>query len=193
MTDQATTVGANTRIQGNIEGEDDLLVIGRVEGSISITGSLLVDAEAVVAANIRAAQVTIHGTVQGDIQATEMIQITAEGRVAGDISTPRVAIEEGAQFTGNVEMGEAEARGHGEEAPPRALTATEKKKPAPKPLRARGRSAPSGVKAKKPTKQKLPALAKTKATAKKPAPKARAGRAPKPPTKAGKKIRARRK
>lgn len=192
MTDQASTVGANTRILGNIEGEDDLLVIGRVEGSISITGSLLVDAEAVVAANIRAAQVTIHGTVQGDIQATEMIQITAEGRVAGDISTPRVAIEEGAQFTGNVEMGEAVARPAGE-ALPRVQAAASKKKAAPKPLRARGQSTPSGTqtKAKKPVKQKRTA-APAKAS-KRPAPKARSGRAPKPPTKAGKKTRARRK
>ena len=96
MNDTVTVVGENTIIRGNLEGDEDLTVNGRVEGTLRLTRTLL---------------------VVGNITASDFVQINEEGRMVGDISSPRVIVVSGASFRGHIDMGDLTAR-RSEGAPP---------------------------------------------------------------------------
>ena len=109
MNSQGTVIGAHTHVKGNLQGDEDLNVIGRVDGTISLTKTLIVEPTGVVVADVNVLKAVISGTVVGNITADEMVHITEEGRVVGDISSPRVVLVEGASFRGNVDMGDLDA------------------------------------------------------------------------------------
>jgi cytoskeletal protein CcmA (bactofilin family) len=106
MNDIKTIIGPGATVRGSIEGDEDLIVQGRVEGSVSISRTLTVDAGGTVQAEVSVHRALIRGVLVGNIEADDTVHIAAEGRVVGDIRAPRVVLEEGAGFNGNINMGE---------------------------------------------------------------------------------------
>lgn len=104
-----TTVGSTIIVRGNLEGNEDLTVEGRVEGKLSLTRDLFIEPSGVVKADINVQNVFISGVLVGNINATEKVEIAADGRMVGDINSPRVLIHDGASFRGRIEMGEMAA------------------------------------------------------------------------------------
>jgi len=100
-------LGKTLSFKGELSADEDLMLFGRVEGTIRHTATLTVGVGGVVIGDIRAKVITIKGTVEGDLEATESITVSPTGNVLGDIAAPRVCIVEGAQFNGAVEMTEA--------------------------------------------------------------------------------------
>ena len=72
---------------------------GRIEGD-----TLVVAAGARVSANIVATDITILGRVDGDVEATERCQLRPSAELYGNVKTPRVAMDEGATFTGSMQI-----------------------------------------------------------------------------------------
>ncbi|MCK5690589.1 polymer-forming cytoskeletal protein [Myxococcota bacterium] len=105
----STVVGASILVRGNLEGDEDLTVLGRIEGTINLTKTLDVSESGVVKAEIQVRNAVISGVVVGNITATDSVQITEVGRVVGDIRAPRVIIIDGARFRGTVDMGDLDA------------------------------------------------------------------------------------
>ncbi|MGI5865355.1 MAG: bactofilin family protein [Myxococcales bacterium] len=101
-----TIVGESILINGKLEGDEDLTVRGRVEGSITLTKTLIVEPSGVVKADATVRNAIISGVVVGNITASESVHLTREGRMVGDINSPRVIIVEGAAFRGRIDMGE---------------------------------------------------------------------------------------
>jgi cytoskeletal protein CcmA (bactofilin family) len=126
----STIIGESITVTGNVSGDEDLTIRGRLEGSVSIAKTLVVEAGAAVKAEISARACVISGVVVGNVTASESVEITREARMVGDVSAPRVIIADGASFRGRVDMGEVDVEVAGE-APARAA------RPA---LRAPGRS-----------------------------------------------------
>jgi len=108
--DAATTIGPAIQISGRIEGEEDLRVLGRVEGAISLTETLFVDAEGIVQADVSARDVVISGIVLGNVTADNSVTLNPGARLIGNIAAPRLIISDGAAFAGDVEMGDAPPR-----------------------------------------------------------------------------------
>lgn len=102
-------LGKTLSFKGELSADEDLMLFGRVEGTIHHTGSLTVAAGGVVIGDIRAKVINVKGTVDGDLAATESITVSPTGNVLGDMAAPRVCIIEGAHFNGAVEMTEAPA------------------------------------------------------------------------------------
>src|SRR3989339_469118 len=96
----STIIGPTIKVEGKLQGEEDLVVLGRVEGSISLTKTLIVDEPGVVKAEISVAHMVVNGVVVGNTTASDSVQIAETGRVVGDIKAPRVIIVEGARFRG---------------------------------------------------------------------------------------------
>ena len=109
-------IGPQIRIQGELNGDEDLVVEGRVEGKINVSKSLRIGPSAQVNAEIKAQSVIVAGRVVGNVTA-EKVEIVATGYVEGNIRAPKIAIAEGAQFKGSVDMGGKGAAGG---APPAA-------------------------------------------------------------------------
>jgi cytoskeletal protein CcmA (bactofilin family) len=98
------TLGKTLTFKGALSADEDLVLLGRVEGSITHTESLTVGIGGVVIGDLRARVITIKGTVEGDLEATESIVIAPTANVLGDLVAPRVCIVDGAMFNGAVDM-----------------------------------------------------------------------------------------
>jgi cytoskeletal protein CcmA (bactofilin family) len=102
--DRASTLGPTLYFKGDLTAEEDLLIQGRVEGSITHTQRLTVGPQGTVKANIHAQMIIVEGTVEGDLVADKAIFVKETAKVCGNIFAPVVSILEGASFSGNIDM-----------------------------------------------------------------------------------------
>jgi cytoskeletal protein CcmA (bactofilin family) len=99
-----TIIGSGIVIDGEISGDEDLVIQGTVKGKIALKESLFVESSGVVEADIDVQNVEISGKVTGNIGASEKVEFKADCRVVGDVRAPRILIADGASFKGNVDM-----------------------------------------------------------------------------------------
>lgn len=126
-TERASILGPTLYFKGELSAEEDLLIQGRVEGSITHTQRLTVGAQGTVKANVRAALIIVEGTVDGDLHADRSVVVRDSATVYGNIHSPSVSIMEGANFTGSIDMGgrrAAQAQAKQEPPPARAVKAS---------------------------------------------------------------------
>jgi cytoskeletal protein CcmA (bactofilin family) len=97
-------LGPGLRIEGEITGNEDLLLDSQMKGSISIGGfRLTIGPSAHVDGEIVAREVVVLGEVTGNINARDRLESKKGSTVIGDLSTSRIAIEEGAYLNGAIE------------------------------------------------------------------------------------------
>jgi cytoskeletal protein CcmA (bactofilin family) len=101
---RASVLGPTLKFRGELSAQEDLIVQGSVEGSITHTQSLTVGTDGTMKGDIRARVIVIDGSVEGDLYATESVNIRATAKVKGNVFAPRVGISEGAFFQGQIEM-----------------------------------------------------------------------------------------
>jgi cytoskeletal protein CcmA (bactofilin family) len=101
---RASVLGPTLRFRGELSAQEDLIIQGSVEGSITHTQSLTVGTDGSMKGDIRARIIVIDGKVEGDLYATESVNIRATAKVKGNVFAPRVGITEGAFFQGQIEM-----------------------------------------------------------------------------------------
>ena len=117
-------IGKSIVICGEIKGGEDLIVDGRVEGTIVLGESrLTIGPNASVAADLTAKDVLIMGHVHGNVVANGRVELRAGCSVEGDIRALRLAVEDNAVFRGKVDMTQAVAKGHDSAIAPAAGTA----------------------------------------------------------------------
>src|SRR5439155_17548898 len=105
MTNNPGLIGKAIRIKGELHGEEDLVIEGKVEGTIVLKKNhLILERSAVITAHVEVQNVTIKGSLNGNTLASDKVEITAEAKIVGDIKAPRVVMAEGAKFKGSVEM-----------------------------------------------------------------------------------------
>ena len=111
-TASASGVGALTAVidqgsefSGKLSFKDTVRIDGRFEGEISSENTLIVGESGSVTATIKSQVVIISGEVHGEITASGQVVLHKTARVDGNIHSPRLAVEDGAIFTGRVEMG----------------------------------------------------------------------------------------
>jgi len=98
-------LGRSVFIRGELSGSEDIFVDGQVEGTIQLSGnSLTIGPNGRIRADITAKNVTVNGSVDGNIEAGERTDLRKTAVVKGDVRTRRIAIEEGAFFTGKLEI-----------------------------------------------------------------------------------------
>lgn len=99
------TIGPSILIKGELSGEEDLLIQGRVEGTINLKQNhLTIGQEGKVNANIHAHTVVVEGSHKGDIFGEEKVIIKKTGNVNGNVTAPRISLEDGAKFKGSMDM-----------------------------------------------------------------------------------------
>lgn len=100
-----TFLGRSVVLRGELSGDEDLLIEGQFDGTITLPEHCLtVGPNGHVKAEIRARQVVILGSVDGNITAREKIEIRKTGHVVGDLVSAGIAIEEGAYFKGSIDI-----------------------------------------------------------------------------------------
>jgi cytoskeletal protein CcmA (bactofilin family) len=99
-----TILSSDIDFSGTLHFEKPFLIRGKVSGEISARGLLVVDASAVVNADINASQVIIRGFVKGDVTAARKVEVTNTGRLEGNLTAPEIHMESGCMFNGRCTM-----------------------------------------------------------------------------------------
>ncbi|HEU5060517.1 MAG TPA: polymer-forming cytoskeletal protein [Kofleriaceae bacterium] len=102
--DKCTIIGPTIAIRGKVKADEDLVIRGRIDASISSTKLVHVDKDGVVKANVEAESVLISGVVVGDVTATARVELMGTARVVGDIASPLMVINDGARLRGKIDM-----------------------------------------------------------------------------------------
>ena len=98
-------LGSTFTIKGEISGEEDLQIDGKVEGPVSLRNHrLTVGRGAQLNSEINAREVVVYGKAVGNIRVRDRVEIKKDGEVIGDITTARLSIEDGAYFKGSIEI-----------------------------------------------------------------------------------------
>lgn len=102
---QLAVIGPSIIIKGEMHGDENVLVEGRVEGTVILGAHQFIVGEGgEVAADVNAREVEVRGQLNGDIKSNDKVVIRSTGKVRGNVSSPRVVLEDGCQFKGAVDM-----------------------------------------------------------------------------------------
>jgi cytoskeletal protein CcmA (bactofilin family) len=100
-----TYFGSEPELNGEIRFVDMLRVNGHIAGSVySKKGTIIVDATAVIDADVEVAIAIVNGTVNGDIVAHQRVEVAPTAKIYGNIWTRSLAIQSGAIFEGVCQM-----------------------------------------------------------------------------------------
>ena len=105
-------IGKTVVICGEVKGGEDLIVDGRVEGTVNLSENrLTIGPSANVAADLCAKDILIMGHVTGNVVASGRVELRAGCSVEGDIRALRLAVEDNAVFRGKVDLTQSVAKG----------------------------------------------------------------------------------
>ena len=97
-------IGATIVIKGEITAREDLVISGRVEGSVSVPGhGVTVRAGAEVIADVEGRSVTVSGRILGDVTASDRVVLHGGSDLEGTLTAQHLRMEDGALFAGKVE------------------------------------------------------------------------------------------
>jgi len=101
----AATIGPSIQISGDVTGNEDVRIEGRVEGTVNLADNVLtIGKEGQINATVNARIIFVEGKVEGDLKGDEQIVVQASGNVRGNIVSPRVTLEDGCKFKGSIDM-----------------------------------------------------------------------------------------
>jgi cytoskeletal protein CcmA (bactofilin family) len=121
---KVSVLGKTLVFKGELSADEDIILQGRVEGSIHHTQSVTIGVDGVVIGDTHARSIVVEGTVEGGLRGVVSVLVAATATVRGNISAPRVGIMEGANFNGSVDMNSPVAAVRGSEAGARTESAT---------------------------------------------------------------------
>jgi cytoskeletal protein CcmA (bactofilin family) len=101
----AAVIGPSITIDGDLRGDEDLLIEGEVSGTVQLkNNSLTIGSKGKVRADVYAHSVHVEGSMEGDVYGAERVRIRKSAQIRGNITSPRVSLEDGARFKGSIEM-----------------------------------------------------------------------------------------
>ena len=103
-TDSTSLLSKNVKIDGEVQGPENLHVEGHIKGSIKLSGDIFVGNTGIVEADMEANNIVIQGEVAGNILAHKQLEIHPSGKLIGDCSAATIDIKEGAVFEGRSNM-----------------------------------------------------------------------------------------
>ncbi|MCP5091308.1 MAG: polymer-forming cytoskeletal protein [Gammaproteobacteria bacterium] len=102
---KTSVIGPTLKFRGELSANEDLIIEGEIEGTIAHQDkNLTVGKEGRVKADINARTVEIYGRVEGDIHGEDVVKLAKSADVMGNIYCARIVMEEGARFSGSIDM-----------------------------------------------------------------------------------------
>jgi cytoskeletal protein CcmA (bactofilin family) len=106
-----TVIGKHVHIEGNISGEEHVLIEGSMKGKIDMPNhDFQLGHEGRFEGEINALTANIGGQMKGNINSHKMVVITKDANYTGDIKTKTISLEDGAYFKGNIELDQKQKR-----------------------------------------------------------------------------------
>ncbi|HEX6851471.1 MAG TPA: polymer-forming cytoskeletal protein [Candidatus Polarisedimenticolaceae bacterium] len=103
--EKIVNIGQSITIKGEVIGNEDLTIEGKVDGKIVLKDhNLTIGANGRIQAEVQAKTVLVIGEIVGNVQADDKVEVAATGSMRGDILAPRVVLADGARFKGSIDM-----------------------------------------------------------------------------------------
>jgi cytoskeletal protein CcmA (bactofilin family) len=103
--EEKTTIGQHIAIEGQIRGEEHLVIEGSMKGNVQMEKhNFTVGANGRVDGEVHAQNVSISGQLKGTINAIGKVEVTKEADFYGDIRAKSISVEDGAYFKGSIEL-----------------------------------------------------------------------------------------
>ena len=103
-TGKTSLLSKKVKIEGDIQGDEDLRVEGHFKGNIKVTGDFVIGQSGVVEADVEADNIVIQGKITGNVLARKQLEIQSSGQLLGDCKAKSIDIKEGALFEGRSSM-----------------------------------------------------------------------------------------
>jgi cytoskeletal protein CcmA (bactofilin family) len=101
-----TLIGAQTRINGDLDFEGGLHVDGTINGNVrspaAADSTLSVSEQGCIDGSVRARNVVLNGIVKGDIEAADRVELGPKARVLGSVHYLTIETAVGAQINGKL-------------------------------------------------------------------------------------------
>jgi cytoskeletal protein CcmA (bactofilin family) len=105
-----TTIGRAITVTGTIEAHEPVSIAGTVKGDVlAADHEITVERGARVEGAVTGRMITVHGSSSGRLIARDLVRVQQTARVNADIAAPKLALEDGAMFTGTVEPARTDA------------------------------------------------------------------------------------
>jgi cytoskeletal protein CcmA (bactofilin family) len=105
-----TTIGKGIVVTGTIQASEPIFIAGRVNGDVLVSDhDVTVETGAQVDGAVTARTITVRGRSKGRLIAREVVRLHNTASVKADIAAPRLALEDGATFSGCVEPAKTDA------------------------------------------------------------------------------------
>ena len=101
----STLIEVGTLLKGEIIFDNELFVMGEVEGDLnsdSDLAKLVVSKTGKVEGEIRVPNVVVNGTIVGNVRASEKLEISGTARIFGDLHYSTIEIQGGSLITGRL-------------------------------------------------------------------------------------------
>ncbi len=103
--EQPAGIGPSISIVGDVTGDEDLTILGRVRGKIDLPQHTVTIGESGhIDGDIHAKVVSVAGEVHGNLVGGEQILLRKTATMLGNLTSPRVGLEDGCRFRGSVDM-----------------------------------------------------------------------------------------
>lgn len=99
-----TVIGKDTCFKGSIKTNGLIRIDGEMEGDIITQGDVVIGESGKVQIELKARHVAIAGRFEGSLEADSKLEIKSSGIVIGSIKTNGLLVDDGAVFSGNMEM-----------------------------------------------------------------------------------------
>ena len=104
MADPISNIEGDIRVNGTLSCDGDLIIDGQLEGQLSVKGKLTITELGNVSADTKAANLMVAGKLNGKIKADKSVLIKSSASVVGPIETNSIVIEDGADYSGAINM-----------------------------------------------------------------------------------------
>lgn len=99
-----TIIGKDTVFSGTINGKGLIRIDGKADGTLQNQGDVVIGESGSVTLEIHARHVTIAGRYEGTLEADGKLELKKTGTAIGTFKANALVIEQGAVFSGTMEM-----------------------------------------------------------------------------------------
>ena len=100
--DFGSYIAEGAEVRGAYQGKTNLLVAGTLHGDVTLDGTVMVTAQAVVNGSVQAVNAVISGRVEGNVHARKAAEIRRKAEIKGNVMAREVYVAVGARVGGEI-------------------------------------------------------------------------------------------
>lgn len=97
-------IAVGTMIKGDITTDGDFRIDGKIEGTITSKGRIIIGNSGSIKGTIKATNIDVMGYIEGTVIASDTLALKSTAKINGDINTSILDIEQRAEFNGTCTM-----------------------------------------------------------------------------------------